>query len=59
MSNSSTSAFRLAYGLSAKIVRNDWKEIYVFKLEHKKILFCEIYSMKKIIQQVNLDSSTC
>ena len=46
-----------SYVLSSRIVLNDWKTIYVFKLERKKMLLCEIYNMKNLLKQVNLVSS--
>ena len=39
---------------SSRIVLNYWKMIYVFKLEHKKVLPCEIYNTENFVKQVNL-----
>ena len=44
----------ISYVLSSRIVLNDWKTIYVFKLERKEVLLREIYNMKNFLKQVNL-----
>ena len=43
--------------LSSRIVLNDWKTIYAFKLECKKVILHGIYNMKNFLIQVNLVSS--
>ena len=43
--------------LSCKVVLNDWKIIYVFKLERKSVLFHDMYSMKNFLKEDNLASS--
>lgn len=43
--------------LSRKVVLNDWKIIYIFKLECKSVLFHDMYSMKNFLKEDNLVSS--
>ena len=43
--------------LSSRIILNEWKTIYAFKLKCKKVLLGEMYDMKNFLKQVNLVSN--